>query len=118
MKKVTSTKRWLWLVSVVAILIAMACMFTACGGDTEETQPTEIVPTELYWNLDKAIYTEGPCFLNILSPCPRGWRYETEDLAEICQLAVDTCVWPLYEIEDGMPILYYGKALLPMQEQS
>jgi hypothetical protein len=59
MKKVTSTKRWLWLVSVVAILIAMACMFTACGGDTEETQPTEIVPTELYWNLDKAIYTEA-----------------------------------------------------------
>ena len=49
----------------------------------------------------RAIYTEGPCFLNVLAPCPRGWRYEMEDLAEICQLAVDTCVWPLYEVVDG-----------------
>ena len=61
MKKATSTKRWLWLVTVVAILVAMACMFTACGGNGEEeqTQPTEIIPTDLYWNLDKALYTEN-----------------------------------------------------------
>ena len=62
MKKATSTKRWLWLVTVVAVLVAMACMFTACGGQTqpEETeQPTEALPTELYWNLDKALYTEN-----------------------------------------------------------
>ena len=60
MKKATSTKRWLWLVTVVAILVAMACMFTACGGNEEEqTQPTEIIPTDLYWNLDKALYTEN-----------------------------------------------------------
>lgn len=30
-----------------------------------------------------------------------------EDLAEICKLAVDTCVWPLYEIEDGQWRLTY-----------
>jgi len=61
MKKATSTKRWLWLVTVVAILVAMACMFTACGGggEEEQTQPTEIIPTDLYWNLDKALYTEN-----------------------------------------------------------
>jgi pyruvate ferredoxin oxidoreductase beta subunit len=44
---------------------------------------------------------EGPAFLNILSPCPRGWRYKPEDTLQICRLAADTCVWPLYEIEDG-----------------
>ena len=59
MKKATSTKKWLWLVSVVAVLVAMACMFTACGDKQEETQPTEIIPTDLYWNLDKALYTEN-----------------------------------------------------------
>ena len=47
MKKATPTKKWLWLVSVVAVLVAMACMFTACGDKQEETQPTEIIPTDL-----------------------------------------------------------------------
>lgn len=65
----------------------------------------------------KAIYTEGPCFLNILAPCPRGWRYETEDLAEICRLAVDTCVWPLYEIEDGAwRLTYEPRKKLPVED--
>ena len=65
---------------------------------------------DLHSKAHKAIYTEGPCFLNVLSPCPRGWRYEMEDLAEICKLAVDTCVWPLYEVEQGVWKLTYEPA--------
>ena len=65
----------------------------------------------------KAIYTEGPCFLNVLAPCPRGWRYEAEDLAEICRLAVDTCVWPMYEIESGeWRLTYEPKKKLPVED--
>ena len=65
----------------------------------------------------KAIYTEGPCFLNVLSPCPRGWRYDAADLEEICRLAVDTCVWPLYEIEDGVwKVNYVPKRKLPVAD--
>lgn len=65
----------------------------------------------------KAIYTKGACFLNVLAPCPRGWRYEAEDLAEICQLAVDTCVWPLYEIENGKwKLTYEPKKKKPVEE--
>lgn len=55
----------------------------------------------------KAIYTPGPCFLNVLSPCPRGWDYPAADLAELCRLAVETCVWPLFEVEDGVWRLNY-----------
>ncbi len=72
---------------------------------------------DLHEKAHKAIYTKGACFLNVLSPCPRGWRYETEDLAEICQLAVDTCVWPLYEIEDGKwRLTYEPKKKKPVEE--
>ncbi|MCI9595866.1 MAG: pyruvate ferredoxin oxidoreductase [Firmicutes bacterium] len=72
---------------------------------------------DLHEKARKAIYTKGACFLNVLSPCPRGWRYETEDLAEICQLAVDTCVWPLYEIEDGKwRLTYEPKKKKPVEE--
>lgn len=44
---------------------------------------------DLHEKSRKAIYTEGPAFLNILSPCPRGWRYDPADLAEITKLAVN-----------------------------
>ena len=57
---------------------------------------------DLHEKAHKAIYTHGPCFLNVLAPCPRGWRYETPEIAEICRLAVETCVWPLYEIVEGI----------------
>ncbi|MCI9350021.1 MAG: pyruvate ferredoxin oxidoreductase [Oscillibacter sp.] len=65
----------------------------------------------------KAIYTPGPAFLNIMAPCPRGWRYPTEKLMEITRLAVETCVWPLYEVVDGKYILSYEpKRKLPVEE--
>lgn len=72
---------------------------------------------DLHEKSHKAIYTKGACFLNVLAPCPRGWRYEAEDLAEICQLAVDTCVWPLYEIENGKwKLTYEPKKKKPVEE--
>ena len=72
---------------------------------------------DLHEKAEKAIYTEGPAFLNIMSPCPRGWRYETEDLADICKLAVDTCVWPLFEVENGAwKLTYEPRKKLPVEE--
>jgi len=66
---------------------------------------------------EKAIYTEGAAFMNTLAPCPRGWRYNTPDLMEITKLAVDTCVWPLYEVENGKyNITYTPKEKLPVEE--
>lgn len=62
---------------------------------------------DLYEKSEKAIYTKGPAFMNVLAPCPRGWRYNTPDLMEICKLATDTCIWPLYEVQDGVWKLNY-----------
>lgn len=50
---------------------------------------------------EKAFAVEGPAFINILSPCPRGWRSKPEDTIGIARLAVQTCFWPLFEVEDG-----------------
>ena len=72
---------------------------------------------DLYLKSEKAIYTEGPSFLNIMAPCPRGWRYNTEDLMEICRLGVETCYWPLVEVVDGKWILNYEpKKKLPVED--
>ena len=72
---------------------------------------------DLYEKAEKAIYTEGACFLNVLAPCPRGWGYNTEDLMQINKLAVDTCYWPLYEVVNGVYKITYKPAnKLPIEE--
>jgi len=49
----------------------------------------------------KAFAVDGPAFLNILSPCPRGWRSAANDTIAIAKLGVQTRFWPLFEVEDG-----------------
>ena len=72
---------------------------------------------DLYEKSEKAIYTEGACFLNVMAPCPRGWRYETDDIMEICKLGVETCYWPLFEVDHGKWILNYTpKKKLPIED--
>lgn len=72
---------------------------------------------DLYNKSEKAIYTDGPAFLNVFTPCPRGWRYKSEKMMEITQLAVDTCFWPLYEVEnDVWTLTYMPKHKKPIEE--
>ncbi len=62
---------------------------------------------DIHQKSEKAIYTPGAAFLNVLTPCPRGWRYDTAQIMEICKLAVETCYWPLFEVEEGRWRLSY-----------
>ena len=72
---------------------------------------------DLYEKSEKAIYTEGPTFLNVMAPCPRGWGYNSEDLMQINKLAADTCYWPLYEVVNGVyKITYKPAKKLPIEE--
>jgi len=57
---------------------------------------------DLMKKVKKAFEIKGPKFMNIISPCNRGWRSRTDDSIMLSRLAVDTCYWPLYEIEDGV----------------
>ena len=66
----------------------------------------------------KAMSTVGPTFINALSPCTTEWKFKPEDTVEIADLAVETCMFPLYEIEDGhkLTITYKPKNKLPVEE--
>ncbi len=55
---------------------------------------------------------QGPTYLHILSPCPTGWRCPTDNVIEIGRLAVQTGVFPLYEVENGKYKLNYTPAEL------
>lgn len=65
----------------------------------------------------KAFEIKGPKFINVLSPCNRGWRSRTDDAILLSRLAVDTCYWPLYEVENGVTkINYEPKEKKPIEE--
>jgi pyruvate ferredoxin oxidoreductase beta subunit len=80
-----------------------------------------------YWKdlvakAEKAFEVEGPAFLNVLAPCPRGWRHAADQTTVIGRLAVDTGWWPLFEVEYGewkltMPAKTKGgDNLLPVED--
>jgi pyruvate ferredoxin oxidoreductase beta subunit len=65
----------------------------------------------------RALDADGPSFINAHAPCPRGWRSAMEDSIELCRVAADTCVWPLYEVTDGKyKINYKPKQKKPVEE--
>ncbi len=72
---------------------------------------------DLYVKAERAIYTPGAAFLNIMAPCPRGWRYDAPDIIEICKLGVETCYWPLFEVIDGKwRLSYEPRKKLPLED--
>lgn len=72
---------------------------------------------DLISKVKKALSIEGPKFINVLSPCPLGWRYAPDETVDMARLAVETCFWPLYEVEQGVWRLNYKpKEKLPVTE--
>lgn len=72
---------------------------------------------DIHRKAERAIYTEGAAFLNVMAPCPRGWRYDMSEIMEICRLAVETCYWPLFEVRDGRwSLSYEPKKKLPIED--
>jgi pyruvate ferredoxin oxidoreductase beta subunit len=62
---------------------------------------------DLTKKIEKAMTIKGPKYIGILQPCQLGWGYPMEMTVEIGKLAVDTCIWPLYEVEHGKYKLSY-----------
>ncbi|MCL2504255.1 MAG: thiamine pyrophosphate-dependent enzyme [Coriobacteriia bacterium] len=72
---------------------------------------------DLTTKAEKAFAVKGPAFLNILSPCPRGWRSEPDQTVEVARLAVKTGFWPLFEVEGGIWHRTVAvRELLPIEE--
>jgi len=49
----------------------------------------------------RGIEVNGPAFLHVFAPCPRGWRSDPSKSIELSRLAVETCVFPLWEAING-----------------
>lgn len=72
---------------------------------------------DLIKKVRKALEIKGPKFMNIISPCNRGWRSRTDDSIMLSRLAVETCYWPLYEVENGITkITFRPKEKRPIED--
>jgi pyruvate ferredoxin oxidoreductase beta subunit len=56
---------------------------------------------DLIMKARKGIEVNGPAFLHVFAPCPRGWRSESSKSIELSKLAVETCIFPLWEAVNG-----------------
>jgi 2-oxoisovalerate ferredoxin oxidoreductase beta subunit len=58
-------------------------------------------PEDFVKKVEKARKVKGLRFIHAYSPCPPGWRMNPARTIEVARLAVDTHMFPLYEIEQG-----------------
>ena len=49
----------------------------------------------------KGLEVNGPAFLHVFAPCPRGWRSDPAKSIDLSRLAVETCIFPLWEAVNG-----------------
>ncbi len=56
---------------------------------------------------EKGLAVKGPAFLNIMAPCRLTWGTPPEETIDVTRHAVESCFWPLYEVEDGNWVLNF-----------
>jgi len=75
-----------------------------------------------YWKdmltkVRKGLEVNGPAFLHIFAPCPRGWRCEPGKTIEYSKLAVESCVFPIWEAVNGKRELSTPSKLIALAPQ-
>ncbi len=74
-------------------------------------------PFDLMKKARKGVDIEGPAYLHIFSPCPTGWRTLPDDTVKLGRLAVESGVFPLYEVEYGnYKLTYKPEELIPVSQ--
>jgi len=58
-------------------------------------------PLDYLNKVRKALEANGPSFIHILTPCPKGWFTDPKYTVDISRLAIDTGLWVLWEYENG-----------------
>ncbi|MDD2471693.1 MAG: pyruvate synthase subunit PorB [Dehalococcoidales bacterium] len=64
-------------------------------------------PVDLIEKVKKGVDTRGPAYIHIFSGCPTGWGCATNLTVRLGRLAVETGIFPLYEVENGKYTMSY-----------
>ena len=98
-----------WKKNMVEIAAAHEIPYTATACPS--------YPLDLIRKVKKGADVEGPAYIHVLAVCPTGWRSLPEYAVRLGRLAVETGVFPLYEVENGeYRINHMPKKLRPLEE--
>ncbi len=100
----TSIGQFTWKKNLPAIAVAhdIPYVATACPSHYRD----------LMTKVKKGMDVKGPAYIQILSPCPTGWRCPTDNAVDIGRQAVQCGMFPLYEVENGKYKLNYNPDVL------
>ena len=73
-------------------------------------------PEDVYNKIKKAMSIKGPKYIEILAPCPPGWRFSMDKTLEMGRMAVDTGAWSLWECENDV-MTFNGKSKLLLEKK-
>lgn len=99
-----ATPRWAWTTTtpggkpeikkdIVAMLLAQGIPYaaTASIGYVED----------LAAKIRRAKDIDGPSYIHVHTPCSTGWRFPAGQTVNVARAAVDSGLWPLFEVVDG-----------------
>ena len=75
----------------IAVAHGVPYVATACSS----------FPFDLMEKVKRAAETPGPAYVHVMSVCPTGWRIPPDEAIRYGRFAVDSCVFPLYEVLNG-----------------
>ena len=88
-----SPGKQVWKKNVPEIMVAHRVPYVATASHSH--------PLDLITKVKKARALQGPAYIHCLSVCPTGWRIPPHACIKVARLAVETGIFPLYEVEEG-----------------
>lgn len=76
-------------------------MILAAHGAPYVATASVAYPADLRKKVERALQTEGPCYIQVHAPCCTGWGFEGEKTMVIGKLAIETGLWVNFEMENG-----------------
>jgi pyruvate ferredoxin oxidoreductase beta subunit len=58
-------------------------------------------PLDFYQKMQKAATIRGTKYIELMAPCPPGWKFPSSQMIEVSRMAVQSGMWLLYEHEEG-----------------
>ena len=106
-KKSIGQKTWKKNMPAIVAAHEIPYVATACPG----------YPFDMMEKVKKGLAVNGPAFISVFSVCPTGWRSAPDLSVRLSRLAVQTGIFPLYEVENGKHKLNYDSSpLRPIQD--
>ncbi|MDP2845166.1 MAG: thiamine pyrophosphate-dependent enzyme, partial [Candidatus Methanoperedens sp.] len=79
----------------------MPAIIAAHGSPYVATASVSYAP-DMMRKIKKAAETKGPTYVHVHAPCCTGWKFESSKTIEVGRLAVETAMWPLYEMKNSV----------------